>query len=345
MTLFDKTNKLQKLNSHNNSSNGSVTDKSTSLKNSQFISQKNSQVMGQKNSQVMGQKNSQFISQKRSIKTSQDTKFLLETNLNILLKIDDEFNITHSNTASIQNLFIIQSYQTSIFTAPTIKSLFHSSVNYLFNLCQEHNFSIETLSSSVYFIKKVIGKCTIMSNIIYTVTLCIFYIRSKYEELTVPTIDDILFKSNISKSKYINLELRILDLLEYNMNFIGGINFLRFYTKKNFYNQRDHKLSKLIYCLSLYCNFKYSELEISTGSYFLALTILNRESDWIHYYSNMEVCDTVKVSEFLFNYLMYELCIEEYKNSTVFNMFNRKENCFVGKFLLDYLVRFKVRGV
>lgn len=264
----------------------------------------------------------------------------IEDNLKILIEIDDKNNITHSN--EIENLFILQKKQKCIFNIQNIK-LFQFGINIIIKLCIEHHFSIETLSSTIYFFKCIISQCDITETNLNAVIFSIFYLRAKYEELTVPIIDEIAYKSGLTKEQFIKLESKILNLLKYDLNFISGINFIRYLTKMNFYNQRDHKLSKFIYTITFYFNIKYSENEISISSYFLALKILNRNSDWIHLYSKCNKHETIKISNFITKYLFNEINLKEFKDLPIYKMFNNKENYFVSRFLYDFLCKFKLK--
>ena len=143
----------------------------------------------------------------------------------------------------------------------------------------------ETLFLAVSLLDKVLSSRVVSKEKLHLVGVSCLFIASKYEENSCPPLSDFRYCANNSFSAEEIIEMErvlLLKVLDFNMNLINPLMFLRRQSKAARSDTETHTLSKYI-CessLSSYDMLNYLPSMISASSVYLARKVLGKYPFW-----------------------------------------------------------------
>ena len=152
----------------------------------------------------------------------------------------------------------------------------------------------ETLYITVYIIDRYLKNRKVSRSKFQLIGITSLLIASKYEEISVPEMSDLVYISDgaYTKSEIISMESEILSAIEYNITFGSSLKFLELYNVMFHMDEELYMLSRYILELFLvdYLMLKYKNSLLAAVAIFIALKITKKFStDIIPLISNYDL--------------------------------------------------------
>lgn len=152
----------------------------------------------------------------------------------------------------------------------------------------------DTLHLSIYLIDRFLSDRQISPNKLQLVGITALFIASKYEEVSCPDINSFLLLSDrtFDQNDLKKAEKFMLYSIDYRLDYVNPLNFLRRVSKANNYEAKSRKMAK--YFLELMCLYKdfsgFSRNILCTTAMYMARKILQVDynKNLFFYYSKLE---------------------------------------------------------
>ncbi|KAG4096943.1 A/B/D/E cyclin [Neocallimastix lanati (nom. inval.)] len=155
-----------------------------------------------------------------------------------------------------------------------------SLIDWIIQLHYAFKFCLETLYLTINIIDRFLSVREVSSTYLPLVGIASLFIAAKYEEIIVPTVEQILKAANNCNTpeEVFIVERCILKELEFDLNFPSPLNFLRRISKADEYEMFARTLSKFFMELSLMNNkfLHYLPSQITAASMYLSRIMLDR---------------------------------------------------------------------
>jgi G2/mitotic-specific cyclin 1/2 len=155
-----------------------------------------------------------------------------------------------------------------------------SLIDWVIQLHYAFKFCLETLYLTINIIDRFLSVRQVSNTYLPLVGIASLFIAAKYEEIIVPSIEQILKAANNCNTpeEVFIVERCILKELEFDLNFPSPLNFLRRISKADEYEMFARTLSKFFMELSLMNNkfLHYLPSQITAASMYLSRIMLDR---------------------------------------------------------------------
>jgi len=162
-----------------------------------------------------------------------------------------------------------------------------SLIDWVIQLHYAFKFCLETLYLTINIIDRFLSVRQVSNTYLPLVGIASLFIAAKYEEIIVPSIEQILKAANNCNTpeEVFIVERCILKELEFDLNFPSPLNFLRRISKADEYEMFARTLSKFFMELSLMNNkfLHYLPSQITAASMYLSRIMLDRP-EWVIIY-------------------------------------------------------------
>ncbi|KAL4577766.1 hypothetical protein LXL04_013879 [Taraxacum kok-saghyz] len=157
-------------------------------------------------------------------------------------------------------------------------------IDWLIEVHHKFDLQHETLFLTVNLIDRFLEKQSVIRKNLQLVGLVAMLLACKYEEVSVPVIDDLIFISDkaYSRSQILEMEKLILNTLEFNMSLPTSYVFMKRFLKAA---QSDSKLDQLSFFLMELCLVEYEMLKfppsfLAAASVYTAQCSLYEVNQW-----------------------------------------------------------------
>ncbi|OUM68636.1 hypothetical protein PIROE2DRAFT_38971, partial [Piromyces sp. E2] len=155
-----------------------------------------------------------------------------------------------------------------------------SLVDWIIQLHYAFKFCLETLYLTINIVDRFLSVRPVPSAHLPLVGIAALFIAAKYEEIIVPSVEQILKAANNCNTpeEVFIVERCILRELEFDLNYPSPLNFLRRISKADDYEMFGRTLSKFFMELSLLNNefLNYLPSQITAASMYLSRIMLDR---------------------------------------------------------------------
>ena len=172
-------------------------------------------------------------------------------------------------------------------------------IDWLVTIQYKFNFSPETLFLTVNLLDRYLEKALISRKELQLVGICAMFIACKYEETIIPEIKDLVYISAnaYTKNDIIDMELKILKMLNFNITIASSLKFLERYSKLLNFKQNEYYLARYFIELSLidYQFLKYKPSIIAASAIYLVEKYKGKEissdiNEMPYYYNEIRDC-------------------------------------------------------
>ena len=192
-------------------------------------------------------------------------------------------------------------------------------------------YSIETLNLTVNLIDRYLEKVTVNRKDLQLVGISSMLIACKYEELTVPKINDLVFITDNAyvHSEVLSMEFRILTVLNFNLTFVSPVHFIENYSRELTLSIKETCKAKFLLEMSL-IDYKFIQIKPS---------VLSAAACFLVKY-NLEGKENLKLNEFLSSSNIIQCAAELAKSAEIIynsslqavkTKYSSIENCEVAK--------------
>ena len=201
-------------------------------------------------------------------------------------------------------------------------------------------YSVETLNLTVNLIDRYLERVAVNRKDLQLVGISSMLIACKYEELSIPKINDLVF---ITDNAYINsqvlaMEFQILTVLNFNLTFVSPVHFIEHYSRELSLSPKETSSAKFLLEMSL-IDYKFIQIKPS---------VLSAAACFLVKYT-IEGKENLKLSEFFSSSKIIQCALELAKSAEIIynsslqavkTKYSSIENCEVAKeYKPNYLIQ------